>query len=113
MTVKKRALPSSSKKAKSRRPGPRLDDEAPELDAAWFESADEYHGTKLVRRGRPPGTSRKTQMTIRVSNEVLDFFRASGPGWQTRMDDALREYVAAHERGQTTLCPPKRGQSGV
>jgi len=98
MTVKTRALPGSSKKARSRRAVARSDDEAPELDAAWFESADEYHGTKLVRRGRPPGTSRKTQTTIRVSNEVLDFFRASGPGWQTRMDEALREYVAARRR---------------
>ena len=98
MTAKKRVSPLGSKKAKSRRPGVGLDDEVPELDAAWFESADEYHGTKLVRRGRPPGTSRKTQMTIRVSNEVLDYFRASGPGWQTRMDEALREYVAAQRR---------------
>jgi uncharacterized protein (DUF4415 family) len=37
-------------------------------------------------------------MTIRVSNDVLDFFRASGPGWQTRMDEALRQYVEAHQR---------------
>lgn len=97
MTVKKRALPGASK-ARNRRPGRGANAEVPELDAAWFERADEYRGTKLVRRGRPPGTSRKTQMTIRVSNEVLDFFRASGPGWQTRMDDALREYVAERQR---------------
>jgi uncharacterized protein (DUF4415 family) len=37
-------------------------------------------------------------MTIRVSNDVLDFFRASGPGWQTRMDEALRQYVEGQRR---------------
>jgi uncharacterized protein (DUF4415 family) len=37
-------------------------------------------------------------MTIRVSNEVLDFFRASGPGWQTRMDEALKSYVQSRQR---------------
>ncbi|MGD0502483.1 MAG: BrnA antitoxin family protein [Steroidobacteraceae bacterium] len=36
--------------------------------------------------------------TVRISNEVLAFFRASGPGWQTRMDAALRKYVAARQR---------------
>jgi len=65
------------------------------LGPDWFEQADEYLGTKLVRRGRPPGSARKTQMTLRVSNEVLAYFRAKGPGWQTRMDEVLREYVAA------------------
>ena len=96
--MKKRALSSGSKKARSRRAGRSIRTEAPELGATWFESADEYRGTRLVRRGRPPGTSRKTQMTIRVSNDVLDFFRASGPGWQTRMDEALRQYVEGQRR---------------
>jgi uncharacterized protein (DUF4415 family) len=98
MAVKKRVSHSVSKKAKGPRVRRSATGDAPELDANWFESADEYHGAKLVRRGRPPGTSRKTQMTIRVSNDVLDFFRASGPGWQTRMDEALRQYVEAHQR---------------
>lgn len=98
MAVKKRVSHSVSKKAKGPRVRRSATGDAPELDANWFESADEYHGAKLVRRGRPPGTSRKTQMTIRVSNDVLDFFRASGPGWQTRMDEALRRYVERQRR---------------
>jgi uncharacterized protein (DUF4415 family) len=98
MAVKKRVSHSVSKKAKGPRVRRSATGDAPELDADWFESADEYRGAKLVRRGRPPGTSRKTQMTIRVSNDVLDFFRASGPGWQTRMDEALRRYVERQRR---------------
>jgi uncharacterized protein (DUF4415 family) len=35
---------------------------------------------------------------VRISNEVLAFFRASGPGWQTRMDAGLKKYVAARQR---------------
>jgi uncharacterized protein (DUF4415 family) len=98
MTVRKRVSRSGSKKAKDLRIGRSSSGDAAELDADWFEKADEYRGTKLVRRGRPPGTSSKTQMTIRVSNDVLEFFRASGPGWQTRMDEALRRYVESQRR---------------
>jgi len=51
-----------------------------------------------ARRGRPPGSGHKTQTTVRISNEVLAFFRASGRGWQTRLDQALKRYVAAQRR---------------
>jgi len=73
-------------------------DDAPEITAEWVAKADLYDGKKLVRRGRPTGSGRKTQTTVRISNEVLAFFRASGPGWQTRMDAALKKYVAARQR---------------
>jgi uncharacterized protein (DUF4415 family) len=73
-------------------------DDAPQITDQWVADADVYSGKKLVRRGRPAGTAKKTQTTVRISNEVLKFFRASGPGWQTRMDEALRKYVAARRR---------------
>lgn len=34
---------------------------------------------------------------MRYSPEVLAYFRATGAGWQTRMDEALREYVSQHK----------------
>jgi uncharacterized protein (DUF4415 family) len=73
-------------------------DDAPQITARWVAGADLYDGKKFVRRGRPPGTAKKTQTTVRISNEVLAFFRASGRGWQTRMDEALKKYVAARQR---------------
>lgn len=73
-------------------------DDAPEITREWVAGADLYHGKKLVKRGRPAGTAKKTQTTVRISNEVLAFFRASGRGWQTRMDAALKKYVAARQR---------------
>jgi uncharacterized protein (DUF4415 family) len=44
------------------------------------------------------GTAKKTQTTVRISSEMLAFFRASGRGWQTRIDAALRKFVAARQR---------------
>ncbi|MDM0029485.1 BrnA antitoxin family protein [Variovorax saccharolyticus] len=53
------------------------------------------------KRGRPAGSVKpnaKVSTTIRLSPEVLAFFRAAGDGWQSRVDGALKEYVAQHSR---------------
>ena len=47
------------------------------------------------RRGRPVG-SRKESTTIRFDIDVLDAFRAAGPGWQSRMNDALKDWLKTH-----------------
>lgn len=44
------------------------------------------------KRGRPIG-SNKESTTVRFDRDVLDAFRADGPGWQTRMNAALREWL--------------------
>lgn len=46
----------------------------------------------LKRRGRP-ASSTKTQIALRVDNATLEAFRAGGKGWQTRMNDALHEWL--------------------
>ena len=46
-----------------------------------------------VRRGRPPVARPKVSTTIRLSQDVIDHFRADGKGWQTRIDDALRKWI--------------------
>ena len=66
-------------------------DDAPELTEEWFEKADLYHGEKLIRRGRRPSDSPKQAISLRVDADVLDKFRADGPGWQGRMNEALRK----------------------
>ena len=65
-------------------------DDAPELTDEWFDKADFMVGDKVIRRGRPAGSS-KQQVSLRLDKAVLDHFRATGPGWQTRMNDALRK----------------------
>lgn len=45
--------------------------------------------------GRPKAEAPKERITIRLSPEVTAYFRATGAGWQTRLDAVLREYVAS------------------
>lgn len=51
------------------------------------------------RRGRPVGSVKadaKEHINIRLSPDVLEYFRAAGDGWQTRIDAALQQYIAQH-----------------
>jgi uncharacterized protein (DUF4415 family) len=50
----------------------------------------------IKRRGRPLGSGSKEQVAIRFDNDVLAAFRAAGPGWQTRMNAALRDWLKTH-----------------
>jgi uncharacterized protein (DUF4415 family) len=73
-------------------------DEAPPLGERWFKKANLYKGGKLVRRGRPPLKSRKRLMSLRLSPEIIEHFRATGPGWQTRINDTLLRAVKRRSR---------------
>ena len=42
----------------------------------------------------------KQLVSVRYSPEVLAFFKSGGVGWQTRMDDALKKWVATHRKGR-------------
>lgn len=50
----------------------------------------------LKKRGRPTGSGSKEQVAIRIDRDVLAAFRAGGAGWQTRMNDALRDWLRTH-----------------
>jgi uncharacterized protein (DUF4415 family) len=50
--------------------------------------------TKL--RGRPKAAATKERIAIRLSPEVVAAFRASGKGWQTRIDAALKDWLKTH-----------------
>ena len=75
------------------------DPDTQELDDAWFDRARPASVVDPVlveraRRGR--GKQRaptKEQVTIRLDADITAYFRASGPGWQTRLNDALRRAV--------------------
>jgi uncharacterized protein (DUF4415 family) len=88
MTVSKRTMQTE-----------RVDpDDAPELTDEFFEQADEYVGDRLVRRGRGrPVGSHKTATTIRLDDDVLEAFKATGRGWQTRVNAALKDWLATHK----------------
>lgn len=93
MTERKRALSSDLRKVDAHEVSPEEYEEIPELTEGWFRRADLYEGDRLVRRGRPKADVRKEAVSIRLSNDVLEYFRAGGKGWQTRIDAALRDVV--------------------
>ena len=49
------------------------------------------------KRGRPFSTSTKKQIAIRLDPEVLEAFQKEGPGWQTRINNALKDWLQQHE----------------
>ena len=74
-------------------------DDAPELGAEFFDQAGIMIGDRVIReatgtlrRGRPPmGEAPKVQQSLRLDREVLDKFKATGPGWQARINQVLKE----------------------
>jgi uncharacterized protein (DUF4415 family) len=50
-------------------------------------------------RGRPKSPDKKLLVSIRYSREVVDFFKSTGEGWQSRMDGVLLRYVARRSKG--------------
>ncbi len=95
-----------------RKPNPEMiDDENPEWTEEDFARARpaaqvlrEQLGAQAAaellkpKRGRPPKAARKRAINIRLSPEVLEHFRATGPGWQTRLDEVLKSHVARRTR---------------
>lgn len=66
-------------------------DDAPPLDREWFERAEIWKGNKLIRPGRPKKAAPKEAVSLRLDPDVLQHFRATGPGWQSRINAALRK----------------------
>jgi uncharacterized protein (DUF4415 family) len=82
-----------------------IDRMTPEEDAAITKAALDDPDTVLVtdeftkgRPGRPFGEITKKPISIRLSPDVLDYFRATGPGWQSRIDDVLRKAAGLKKR---------------
>lgn len=68
-------------------------DDAPELTDEFFSRADVLDGEKLIRRGRPPVAEKKQLVTLRLDPAVLAGLRATGPGWQTRVNAVLKIFA--------------------
>ncbi|MGA8041869.1 MAG: BrnA antitoxin family protein [Terracidiphilus sp.] len=61
----------------------------------WFEHADLVRGGKVVRRGKrgPQKAPTKKLVSLRLSPEIIDHFKAGGPGWQTRIESTLLKSI--------------------
>jgi uncharacterized protein (DUF4415 family) len=77
-------------------------DDAPELTEAYFERAAVYDGETLIRPGKPRGRPRsaapKKLVSLRIDPVVLAAFRATGSGWQTRINIVLMNYLGRLKR---------------
>jgi uncharacterized protein (DUF4415 family) len=80
-------------------------DDAPEWSQQQFDRAEIAVGASVIApaqgtltrpRGRPKKADAKVHIHIRLSPKVLGHFRATGPGWQTRIDEVLRRWVNRH-----------------
>lgn len=62
-------------------------------------AVDAFWDTAVIRRRGERGQQKaptKEQVSLRLSPEVVSYFNAGGQGWQTRLDQALKEYVQHH-----------------
>ncbi len=85
----------------NKRPSPEtIDEENPEWTDEDFKRAVPFSGlpesVQAKLRGRPKAVVTKERITIRLSQEVVARFRASGAGWQTRVDAALKDWLRTH-----------------
>jgi uncharacterized protein (DUF4415 family) len=86
----------------SRKPLIDSDGEVRELaaeDMAKFRPAAEALPSSLKKKLGVRGPQKmptKERITIRLSREVVEQFRETGDGWQTRVDSALREWLKNH-----------------
>jgi uncharacterized protein (DUF4415 family) len=97
MSESKRALGSDLAKVDAHVIGPEEYDEAPEWTDEMFDRATWAIGGKSIptppKRGRPKAERPKKLVTLRLDQDVLDHFRATGAGWQARLNAALRAVV--------------------
>ena len=61
----------------------------------WFAQANLIRDGKVVRRGKrgPQKTPTKKLVSLRLSAEVIEHFKAGGRGWQTRIDAMLLKSI--------------------
>ncbi len=74
-------------------------DDAPMVGGHVVPFEEYGEPVKKAVRGRPVGSTKaeaKQAVTVRYSPDVLDSFKATGAGWQTRMNDALRDWLRTH-----------------
>ena len=86
-----------------------VDTDNPEATKEWFARArpardvlPELVGDATAKdmlapkRGRPPLGQTKEHVNMRLDSDILQSFRASGAGWQTRLNNALRDWLRTH-----------------
>ena len=87
-----------------------VDPDARELDSQWHKGAkpaseaftpQTYAALVAMKRprGRPKAEETKVFTAIRLDADLLEAFKATGKGWQTRVNAALRQFITEHPIG--------------
>ena len=95
MPESKRAIHTDLAKLDAHEVLPEEYEDIPELTDEFFDRAEIRQGDKLIRRGsgRPPLEAPKKLIALRLDPDVIERFRATGPGWQSRINMILRDYL--------------------
>jgi uncharacterized protein (DUF4415 family) len=88
-----------------------VDKDSPELTEQWFAKAKpaskvlpglvgKQSAAEMLKpkQGRPPLANPKEHVNIRLDADIVQAFKRKGPGWQTRMNSALREWLRTRTR---------------
>jgi len=67
-----------------------------EADPDTFVPTDEQFAQMKRRGGRPKLANPKVAVTVRYDADIVERFKAGGEGWQTRMNNALRDWLRTH-----------------
>lgn len=86
-----------------------IDEDAPEATDEWFQKArpagdvlpelfSQGAAQELLKpkRGRPVSSNPKEHVNIRLDADILSAFKRTGSGWQTRLNNALRDWLSTH-----------------
>ena len=73
----------------------RSDPDAPPQSRRQLREMSPLHGLP----GRPKAPNPKLLVSVRYDSEVIAYFRSTGDGWQSRMNEVLARYVGRKARG--------------
>jgi uncharacterized protein (DUF4415 family) len=97
MPESKRAIHTDLAKLDAHEVQPEEYEDIPELTDEFFDNAEIRLGEKLIRParrpGRPQSENTKKLVSLRRDPDIIERFRATGPGWQSRINAVLREYL--------------------
>jgi uncharacterized protein (DUF4415 family) len=99
MNVKSKGSKSDLKKSDAHRISKKEYDELPELTDEMFDRATyKVDGVKKAApKGRGPQRApTKVALNLRLPKEVVEYFKAEGTGWQTKIGMALKEWIRNH-----------------
>jgi uncharacterized protein (DUF4415 family) len=67
-----------------------------DADPDTYVPTDAEFAPMKPRGGRPKLANPKIAITVRYDADIIERFKAGGDGWQTRMNDALRDWLNTH-----------------